>query len=65
MRAQERDIASSTERQWKSLYEDIKREKQATLRRLCDLQVEVNGMEQQMKEVMIECEERVGEEHRQ
>jgi len=27
MRAQERDIASSAESQWKSLYEDIKREK--------------------------------------
>ena len=65
MRAQERDIASSAERQWKSLYEDIKREKQEALRRLHDLQVEVNDMEQQMKEVMIECEEQVGEEHRQ
>jgi len=32
---------------------------------LHDLQVEVNGMEQQMKEMMIECEERVREDHRQ
>jgi len=42
----------------------IKREKQEALRRLCDLQVKVNGMEQQMKEVIIECEERVEEVHR-
>jgi len=45
MRAQERDIASSVERQLKNLYEVIKREKQETLRRLRDLQVRINGME--------------------
>jgi len=47
------------------LYEGIKREKQEALRRLRDLEVEINNMKQQMKEMMIECEERVGEEHRQ
>ena len=65
MRAQECDIASSAERQWKSLYEVIKREKQEALRRLRDLQVLINKMEQQMKEMMVECEERVEEVHRQ
>jgi len=65
MRAQECDIASSAERQWKSLYEVIKREKQEALRRLRDLQVLINEMEQQMKEMMVECEEHVEEVHRQ
>jgi len=64
MRAQERDTASSAERQWKSLYEVIKREKQEALRRLCDLQVRINKMEYQMKEMIVECEERVEEVHR-
>jgi len=44
MRAQERDTASSAESQWKNLYEVIKREKQEVLRRLCDLQVRINEM---------------------
>jgi len=56
MRAQERDTASLAERQWKSLYEVIKREKQEALRRLPDLQVRINEMEQHMKEMMVECE---------
>ena len=59
MRAQERDTASSVERQWKNLYEVIKREKQEALRRLRDLQVRINGMERQMKEMMVKCEARV------
>jgi len=33
------------------------------LRRLRDLQVRINEMEQQMKEMMVECEERVEEVH--
>jgi len=54
MRVQERDTASSAERQWKNLYEVIKREKQEALRRLRDFQVKINEMEQQMKEMMAE-----------
>jgi len=65
MRAQEHDTTSSAECQWKNLYEVIKREKQEALRRLLDLQVRINGMEQQMKEMMVECEKCVEEVHRQ
>jgi len=39
--------------------------KQEALRRLRDLQVRINEMEQHMKEMMVEYEERVEEVHRQ
>ena len=62
IRAQERNVASSAECQWKNLYEDIKRDKQEAMRRLQDLQIQVNVMEHQVKDTMDVCEERVNEE---
>jgi len=62
-RAQEWDVVSSAERQWKNLYENIKKEKQEALEQLCELQVVVNGMNQQAKEMMEIYEERVNDEH--
>jgi len=59
MRVHERDASLSTERQWKILYDDVKRDKQVTLEKLLELQARVNDMEQLMKE----REERVREEH--
>ena len=61
-RAQERNIASSSEHQWKSLYEEIKRDKQEALQKLRDLQDKINDMDRQMKETVMEYEERVKEE---
>jgi len=51
-RAQEQNVVSSAERQWKNLYENIKKEKQESLEELRELQIVVNGMEQQAKEMM-------------
>ena len=62
-RAQERDMVSSVERQWKNLYENIKKEKQEALKQLCELQIVINNMEQQTKEMMETNEERVNDEH--
>jgi len=55
-------MALSAERQWKNLYEDIKKDKQEALRRLQELQLEVNSMKHQMEETVVICEERVNEE---
>jgi len=62
MRVEERNMALSAERQWKSLYEDIKRDKQEALRRLQELQLRVNSMEHQVEETIAICGERVNEE---
>jgi len=62
-RAQERNVVSSAERQWKNLYENIKKEKQEALEQLRELQIVVNGMEQQAKDMMETYEERVNYEH--
>jgi len=50
MRVHERDVALSAERQWKILYDDVKRDKQVTLEQLLELQARVNDMERLMKE---------------
>ena len=57
MRVQERNTALLAERQWKNLYEDIKRDKQKVVKRLQDLQIQVNVMEHQVEETMVICEE--------
>jgi len=62
MRAEERNMALSAERQWKNLYEDIKKDKQEALRRLQELQLQVNSMKHQMEETVVICEETVNEE---
>jgi len=62
MRIQERNTALLAERQWKNLYEDIKRDKQEVVKRLQDLQMQVNVMEHQVEETMVICEERVNKE---
>jgi len=62
MRVQERNTALLAERQWKNLYEDIKRDKQEVMKRLQDLQIQVNVMEQQVEETIVTCEERVNKE---
>jgi len=54
-------MALSAERQWKNLYEDIKKDKQEALRRLQELQLQVNTMKHQMEETVVICEERVNE----
>jgi len=59
LRAQEWNIAASSKHQWKTLYEEIKQDKQEALRKLCDLQVRFDSMEHQMKETVLECEERI------
>jgi len=56
-------MVSSVERQWKNLYENIKKEKQEALKQLCELQIVINNMEQQTKEMMETNEERVNDEH--
>jgi len=63
MRVQERNTALLAERQWKNLYEDIKRDKQEVMKRLQDLQIQVNVMEQQVEETIVIFEERVNKEH--
>jgi len=45
MTAQERDAALFTKCQWKTLYDNTKKDKQEALRKLQDLQVKVNDME--------------------
>ena len=45
-----------------NLYEDIKRDKQEVVKRLQDLQMQVNAMEHQVEETMVICEERVNKE---
>jgi len=62
MRAHERNAALLAECQWKNLYEDIKRGKQEALRRVQELQLQVNSMEHQVEETVAICEERVNEE---
>ena len=62
MRVQERNTALLAERQWKNLYEDIKRDKQEVMKRLQDLQIQVNVMEHQVEKTMVICEERVNKE---
>jgi len=62
MRVQERNTALLAERQWKNLYEDIKRDKQEVIKRLQDLQIQVNVMEQQVEETIVKCKERVNKE---
>ena len=42
---------------------DIKRDKQEVIKRLQDLQIQVNVMEQQVEETIVTCEERVNKEH--
>ena len=62
-RAQERDVVSSVERQWKNLYENIKKEKHEALEQLRKLQIVINAMEQQAKEMMETYEGRINDEH--
>jgi len=62
-KAQERNVVSSAERQWKNLYENIKKEKQEALEQLHELQIMVNGMEQQAKEMMETYEQGVNDEY--
>jgi len=62
MRVQERNTTLLAEHQWKNLYEDIKRDKQEVVKRLQDLQIQVNFMEQQVEETIVICEERVNKE---
>ena len=62
MRVQERNTALLAERQWKNLYEDIKRDKQEVVKGLQDLQMQVNAIEHQVEEIMVICEERVNKE---
>ena len=62
-RAQEWDVVSSVERQWKNLYENVKKEKQEALEQLCELQIVVDDMEQQAKEIMKTYKERVDDEY--
>ena len=62
MRVQERNTALLVECQWKNLYEDIKKDKQEIVKRLQDLQIQVNVMEYQVEETMVICEERVNKE---
>ena len=62
MRVEERNMALSAERQWKNLYEDIKRDKQEAPRRLQELQLQVNSMEHQVEETIAICGEKVNEE---
>jgi len=62
MRVQERNISLLDECQWKNLYKDIKRDKQEVVKRLQDLQIQVNVMEQQVEETIVICEERVNKE---
>ena len=62
MRIEERNMALSTERQWKNLYEDIKKDKQEAMRRLQELQLRVNSMEHQVEETIAICGEKVNEE---
>ena len=45
IRVQERNTALLAERQWKNLYEDIKKDKQEVVKRLQDLEIQVNVME--------------------
>ena len=52
MRVEERNMALSAERQWKNLYEDIKKDKQEAMRRLQELQLRVNSMEHQVEETI-------------
>jgi len=59
MRVQERNTALLAVRQWKNLYEDIKKEKQEVVKRLQDLQIQVNVMEHQVEETVVICEEKV------
>ena len=62
MRVEERNMALSAERQWKNLYEDIKKDKQEAMRRLQELQLRVNSMEHQVEETIAICGEKVNEE---
>jgi len=62
MRVQERNKALLAERQWKNLYEDIKKDKQEVVKRLQGLQIQVNVMEHQVEETMVICEEMVNKE---
>ena len=55
MRVQERNTTLLAEHQWKNLYEDIKRDKQEVVKRLQDLQIQVNFMEQQVEETIVIC----------
>ena len=58
MRVQAQNMALSV----KNLYEDIKRDKQEVVKRLQDLQMQVNVMEHQVEETMVICEEKVNKE---
>jgi len=64
-KAQEWNVVSSAERQWKNLYENIKKEKQEALEQLHELQIMVNGMEQQAKKMMGTYEQRINDEYSQ
>ena len=64
MKVQERNTTLLAEHQWKNLYEDIKKDKQEVVKRLQDLQIQVNVMEHQVEETMVICEERVNKERK-
>jgi len=60
-RAKEWDMALLFERQWKNSYDEARQDKQKVMKELYEIQIKFNSTESQMKEIMLEYEERMKE----
>jgi len=61
-RAKDWDMALHSERQWMNSYDEARQDRQKLMKELYDLQILFNNTKSQMKEILLEYEERMKEE---